>query len=248
MVAVSDNELRLRLRFLLEKGWIEIPDQTRYRGTGGPGKLLEDELSVDGGNDDLPDSGRWELKYHSGKSLLTLFHKEASPKDHMRRLIQTFGWPDNKGRLNFRHTIGGTTGRGFFLRDDAGHISICNQKYPDTTFAHWTHDTIINAFVAKLRHLVVVKGERNKNYVRYNSAHFFREPQVTNLIEAISSGLVLVDFDAREELPPKTGLRNHGTKFRIKFENLRLIYHHIEGLEGLSPEFSTISLGKQPDL
>ncbi|NCF48416.1 MAG: hypothetical protein GWP36_02710, partial [Bacteroidetes bacterium] len=118
MAAVSNNELRLRLHLLIEKGWIEIPDETKYRGTGGVGKLLESELDVDGSNDDLPDSGRWELKFHSGTSLLTLMHKEALPTDHLQSLIARFGWLDRANRMSFRHTIGGETKRGFYLKNE----------------------------------------------------------------------------------------------------------------------------------
>lgn len=58
MTALSRGELRLELRSLIARDWIEIPDLKRYCGTGGPGKVLGDKLNVEGGNDDLPDSGR----------------------------------------------------------------------------------------------------------------------------------------------------------------------------------------------
>ena len=73
---------------------------------------------------------------------------------------------------------------------------------------------------------------------------FFWEPQITNLIEAIASGIVRVDFDARENAPPKKTLRNHGTKFRIKFENLQFIYHHNSEMDNslISPTFENESV------
>lgn len=230
MVAVSDNNLRLQLRLLIERGWIDIPDIKRYGGTGGPGKLLEDELGVDGGNDDLPDAGRWELKYHSGTSLLTLMHKEALPLGHLERLVREYGWPNKKEELCFRHTISGTTSRGFYIRNDDKQISVHNQNRPNEVLAYWPHDRIMNAFIAKLRHLVVVKGNRENSRVKFTSAHFFKEPQASNLMDAIGSGLMCIDFDAREQLPSNTSLRNHGTKFRIKFDNLKFIYHQLDDL------------------
>ena len=98
MPILSNEKLKERLRILIQQGWIEIPTDSGYGGTGGPGKLLENLLGVAGGNDELPDSGRWELKYHSGKSLLTMFHKEASPRGHLEQLVQEFGWPDEQNR------------------------------------------------------------------------------------------------------------------------------------------------------
>lgn len=236
MVAVSDNHLRDKLQLLIAKSWIKIPDIKRYGGTGGPGKLLEDELGVDGGNDDLPDAGRWELKYHSGTSLLTLLYKEALPAGHLDNLVQIYGWTNEINQMCFRHTISGVTGRGFYIKNEGSRISVHNRDCPEETLAYWPHDRIMNAFVAKLRHLVVVKGERQKNWVKYTSAYFFKEPQSSKLMDAIESGLIYIDFDAREKSPPSTALRNHGTKFRITFENLKLIYHDFEELESVSGE------------
>ena len=58
MAVPSCMELKIQIRSLIAKGWIQTPNTRKYRGTGGPGKVLEDELNVDGGNDDLPESNR----------------------------------------------------------------------------------------------------------------------------------------------------------------------------------------------
>ncbi len=84
-------------------------------------------------------------------------------------------------------------------------------------------DSLINAFAAKFRRLVVVKGERRKPEVRYDVAWSFEEPRVTLFIEAIEKGVVAIDFDARTS--NGRGLRNHGTKFRVHYDDLRNLYH-----------------------
>ena len=174
-------------------------------------------------------------------------HKEALPAGHLNHLIQHYGWYNDKNQKCFRHTISGITKRGFFIKNNDNRISVHNQDCPDEVLAYWPHDRITNAFVAKLRHLVVVKGERQKNLVRYTSAHFFKEPQSSKLMDAIESGLIYIDFDAREQSLLSKALRNHGTKLRITFENLKLIYHDFEELDPILGEAIPGQETIQPD-
>jgi len=222
---ISDASLRVRIKDILEAGWIEIPELKGYGGTGGPGRILEELLDAKGGNQDGPDTGKWEIKFHSGKSLLTLFHLEGKPKGYLYPIIDQFGWPDKEGRKSFRHTIRGTTtDRGFFVENQNQKIIIRNQINTQIDWAQWQHDSLINAFASKFRRLIVVNGEKKKQEVRYNSAIFYSEPRVTEFISAIESGLVAIDFDARKK-HTGSGLRNHGTKFRIDYRFLDLLYH-----------------------
>ena len=219
---LSDQILFERLRDVLARGWIPIPDLPGYGGTGAPGILLEDQLGLQGGNRDLPDAGKWELKYHSRSAPLTLFHLEAEPKGHMKDLVQRFGWMDDKGRTSFRHTIWGRSDRGFYVVNESNRISIRNDSGSDIAWPYWTHDKLVNAFVSKLRHLITVRGRKRGGMVTYDYARLYREPSSIKFIEAIASGLVAIDFDARTN--NGSGLRNHGTKFRIQYDNLRQIY------------------------
>lgn len=100
----------------------------------------------------------------------------------MRNLITRFGWPNVKNRLNFGHTITGTIGRGFYLQDIDDHIVIKNQSCPDEALAFWTHDTIMNPFVAKLQHEAVVLGERKGNFAKCNCTHFLQSLKFENLL------------------------------------------------------------------
>ena len=224
-MTLSDAELRVRVNEVLSAGWIEIPSIAGYGGTGSPGKILEELLDVKGGNLDTPNTGKWEIKFHSGRALLTLFHLEANPKGHLSLLIDNFGWPDSKGRNSFRHTIHGkTTGRGFFIENRDQKIIIRNQINSEVSWAHWQHDSLMNAFVSKLRRLVTVNGEKKSQKVRYKSAVFYTEPRITEFISAIESGLVAIDFDARRRHRGNS-LRNQGKKFRINGQYLDLLYH-----------------------
>ena len=223
MPGMTDDELFARLKAVIARGWVRIPDKYGYGGTGGAGRMLEELLGVDGGNLDIPDAGKWEIKFHTKTALLTLFHLEAQPKGHMHHLVRLYGRRDNKGRLSFRHTIRGRSPMSFYVDNESDRITVRNTDQSDVLWPYWTHDSLINAFAAKFRRLVVVKGERRKPEVRYDVAWAFEEPRVTLFLEAIEKGVVAIDFDARTS--NGRGLRNHGTKFRVDYDNLRNLYH-----------------------
>lgn len=103
---ITDNEFFARLRGVLQRGWIPIPNYPGYGGTGGPGLMLEELLGFPVNNRDTPDSGKWEIKFHSGKAPLTLFHKTPEPKGNMHAVVRSYGWPDAQGRTSFRNDSG----------------------------------------------------------------------------------------------------------------------------------------------
>jgi len=221
---ITDAELFARLRGLIKDRTYLIPDHPGYRGTGGPGLLLEEKLGFDPNNRDGPDSGKWEIKFHSGKSLLTLFHKTPEPKHIMQSVVRTCGWPDKHGRTSFRHTIYGRSPRGFEVVKEGNRIIVRNPQYSDLIPPYWTHDTLMTAFAYKLRRLIVVHGSVNKknHSVTFNYARLHWDPNITSFIDAIQSGIVAIDFDARAN--DGDGLRDHGTKFRIAIDNLGKLY------------------------
>ena len=106
---VTDKDLFERLKTILSTGTYHFDEYGGLRGTGSSGLLLEELLGFDPSNKDGPDSGRWEVKFHSGKSPLTLFHKTPEPDGVMRSLLNEFGWVGKSGHINFRHTIWGTS-------------------------------------------------------------------------------------------------------------------------------------------
>lgn len=219
---IPESDLFDRIRTLLKVGWIDIPQQSGYGGTGGAGILLEERLGVRGGNLDIPDAGRWEIKFHSKNALLTLFHLEGEPRGHMHHMVREFGRPDREGRISFRHTIRGRSTKGFYVANESNRITVRHDSVSDMVWPYWTHDKIVNAFAAKLRRLVVVRGSRRHGQVRYERAWAYELPQTTLFASAVERGIVAIDFDARTQ--NGRGLRNHGTKFRIMVEDLHHLY------------------------
>ena len=226
MVAISEADFFARLRDVIGKGWIQIPDSQGYRGSGGPGLILEEMIGVDPNNRDGPDTGIWELKYHGGTAPITLFHLTPQPKGNMHEVVRGYGWLDAQGRTSFRHTVWGTSPRGFCVVNDSSRIIVRNEgpdADPGIISPYWTHDSLVNAFVYKLRRLAVVHGTKRNGMVRYESARLHWEPNTTSFIAAIEQGVVAIDFDARTNLTG-CGLRDHGTKFRIKIDDLKHLY------------------------
>jgi MvaI/BcnI restriction endonuclease family len=224
---VTDKDLFERLKNLLNVGEYSIDEFGGYRGTGTAGFILEELLGFDPTNKDGPDSGRWEVKFHSGSSPLTLFHKTPEPEGVMRGLLKACGWTGRSGRLSFRHTIWGQSDRGLAVRSENQRVIVDLGK-PGIQAPFWTHDTIVNAFAYKLRRLIVVHGKvrKAKGLVVFESAQLLQDPRTTAFVQAICDGIVAIDFDFRAT--DTEALRDHGTKFRIKIGDLQKLYETAE--------------------
>lgn len=224
----SFTEATNKISEILRMGSMEIPDQKSYRGTGAPGRLIEDLLGISENNNDSPDLRDWEVKFHGGTALLTLFHKEPEPRGILYNLVSKHGWPDGQDRISFRHTIGGESLRGFYVVNDTDRILVRHRTIDDVV-PYWTHDTLLSIVAAKLRRLIVVEGSVVKHPVRtvhFNSATAYWDFQLRDFCNACASGQIFIDFDARTQQGRGTTLRNHGTKFRISINSLKDLYHN----------------------
>lgn len=65
-----------------------------------------------------------------------------------------------------------------------------------------------------------VKKEEGKTYFWYNKVTMLQKFKFEGLLEALETGVVFVDFDARSG-------HNHGTKFRLKQNFQHLLYENI---------------------
>ena len=199
-------------------------------GTGAPGNLLEDLLGLKTSNTDTPDAGgKWEIKFCGGNSLLTLFHKTPRPRgmkqSALRYMINQFGWEGSNGRPSFRHTIRGKSDRGFEIVVDSGSVWVQHPRHKGIV-PHWTEDDLLNAVGGKLRRLIAVHGEKRGRKVRYSKAFAYTELRISEFMRAVSSGTVIVDFDAY--IKENGAVRDHGTKFRVKSEDLHRLYHNCQ--------------------
>ena len=228
-MSVPDRKTRGLLRDILDTCEYEIPGGESFEGNGAPGLYLEHLLGLETSNRDVPDAGAWEVKYSSGTGLLTLFHKTPQPRGSMKRIINRWGWKGKNGRPSFRHTICGVSDR-FEVFDEANAIRVRRTGYDDMA-PWWHHDDLLTAFARKLGKLILVHGSytRRTRTVRYESAEYLSEARTTNLVRAIVTGQVCIDFDAY--IQESGAVRDHGTKFRIKPDDLRAIYSSRETVQ-----------------
>lgn len=219
----SKKELFKRLRDIIAGGWQEMPAEARYNGTGAPGNFLEDLIGLKAGNQDIADVVGWEVKFFNPKThLITLFHKEPQPEGILRYMVSKYGWKDADGRLGFRHTIRGRSDR-FIVVDDAGNVIVRPLK-GNGAVPMWTHDALLNVAGGKLRRLMLVRGERKGQQVRFHRVDCFENLHLTLLIAEMIQGTIAIDFDVREMRPGSVSLRNHGTKFRVAPDNVCRLY------------------------
>lgn len=211
------------IRDIIGMGWMEVPD--KFKGNGAPGNTLEYLLDVETNNHDLPDLNDWEVKFHGGNALLTLFHKEPSPRGIMNQMVDKFGWQDDKNRISFRHTIRSKSNRGFEVVDEDNKIKIKNHTISEVE-PYWSYNTILGSFGAKLRRLILVNGnyDAKSRKVKYEKATAYWDLDLISICTAIENGIIQIDFDARTKQGRGTTLRNHGTKFRIKVNDVGSLY------------------------
>ena len=211
------QELFDRIRAAIDHGAYTMPAGSRYQGSGAPGMFLEDLLGIEAGSMDIPDALGWELKWFSDRtSLVTLFHKESNgPKYAMRNMVRDYGWLDSKSRRSFRHTIRGESDLFRVRVDDSRRRITVSPKTRGGTAPYWSYDELIAAAGAKLRRLLLVKGQRKGRSVRFLYAEAYETFHLADFVQEVLRGAIAIDFDCRESKPGSVGLRNHGTKFRV---------------------------------
>jgi hypothetical protein len=211
---------------VIEMGWIPIPE-IGFGGNAAPGRMLEHQLNIIENNADSPDLLDWEIKFHGGNSLLTLFHKEPEPRGSVNSIVVEYGWPDDHGRTSFRHTLGGESPRGFKVLNEADRVSVYHTGKNDP-IAYWLHNGLLNAAAAKLRRLILVEGDLQAipRQVRYNSATAYWDFNLMGFCNALQAGTVYIDFDARTNGGVGSSIRNHGTKFRVHINDIGELYVH----------------------
>ena len=167
-------------------------------------------------------------------------------------LLPKYGWKHQgagknygEDEMSFRQTIHGLSysDRGFIVKIDNLEKRVLisfNAKMVSEKHKEWLEDVknkvglgelnpqpywgfddlehkagtkLLNCFYVQAQ----VKKEKKKEYYWYNKVLMLQKFNFVGLIKALETGALLVDFDAR------TG-HNHGTKFRLRQNNLPMLY------------------------
>ena len=172
-------------------------------------------------------------------------------------LLPKYGWKhQNAGKkypeteMSFRQTIHGLSNsdRGFIVQIDRNDNKVLI-SFDDTKVTHkhnvwlnsvkerinlkelepqpyWGFDDLKHKAGTKLLNTFYVQADVKKDketkeeYYHYNKVLMLQKFNFNGFLKALENGQILVDFDAR------TG-HNHGTKFRLRQNNLPMLYEKI---------------------
>lgn len=109
------------------------------------------------------------------------------------------------------------------VKERAGHLNNFD------IIPYWGFDDLFHKAGTKLKNCFYVRadvkregrGKNRKDFFLYNYVLKLSNLDQNKFIDAIRQGKIYVDFDAR------TG-HNHGTKFRIRYNDIPLLYQNVE--------------------
>jgi hypothetical protein len=170
-------------------------------------------------------------------------------------LLPKYGWGHqeagskySKNEMSFRQTINGfkPTDRGFMVKVDRKEEKVLvlfnSSKVSDrhsewlksvkkkvglkelNPQPYWGFDDLKHKAGTKLLNCFYVqaevKKEKEEEYYKYSKVIMLKKFNFGGFLKAVENGTVLIDFDARSG-------HNHGTKFRLKQNNLPSLYGDI---------------------
>lgn len=175
-------------------------------------------------------------------------------------LLPLYGWSHQESgglykdsEMSFRQTIHGLShsDRGFIVKIDRASKKILisfnsskvNERHSKWLAKvkkkiglselkpqpYWGFDDLEHKAGTKLLNCFYVQAEvkrsKGKEFYWYNKVQMLHKFRFKGLLEALEKGVMLVDFDAR------TG-HNHGTKFRLRQNNLPMLYEKVTTVVG----------------
>jgi hypothetical protein len=217
----TKKELLERIPPILQNSYLILPQCGS--GTGAVGTMLELLLGSQGKNKAFADSCGIEVKFNSPNNLLTMFHKEVfGGEKSILPLVKQFGKIDKDGRRSFRHTV----------KDSSPYFNISRKNNQIIVEAincdlmvYWHENDVIKAISKKLDEIIVVQGSvttdkiTKQKVASYDAAWYCKNIDFEYFWDNILNHDIVVDFDVREKTPDSNVLRNHGTKFRMYFND-----------------------------
>ncbi|MBR4563413.1 MAG: MvaI/BcnI restriction endonuclease family protein [Paludibacteraceae bacterium] len=248
---MKTNREKIIERFYQVKriGWVK---SHRANNTG-IGKTFEDLVGVVENNIDEPDLFGFEIKSHreESASYTTLFTKAPSfPRGANAFLKDNFGtpYPENP-TLNRLHTSMFATqpntyaGKYSFQlindkRNKQIRIAVFNlrtQKLLDDSVGY-TYEALEKVLKKKLSDLFYVSAERRykngKEEFHFTNADIYAEPSFKQFLKLLDKGKIMFDIRIGSyQSGSNTGkAHDHGSGFRIKAEDLPLLYEYHESV------------------
>lgn len=219
------TELKKKLRAIKTLGFVK----THRVGDTGIGKTLEDLLGIKENNIPLPDIREIaELKAYrkNATSMLTLFTLEPQPKggDRDRTLLNNFGYSKrDNGRAKELHSTLSCkkyNNQGLKLKVEKDKVRVVGRGKKLNIY--WGMKDLKNKFEAKLPALVYTladsKEVRGVEHFHFDQAYFLEGFDFIRFKNMVKKDFIVVDF--RMFYRPDGSVRNHGTGFRVKINQL----------------------------
>ena len=204
------------------------------KGNTGIGYTLETLLGIAENNIKLPDLGTIELKSKRKNvpTPVTMFtFNSGAWIIPQKDVIAKYGYIDKSSRTALKCFVAvKPNAQGLYLKVTPTSLQMYHN---DGTFiAEWQADDLVRYFKNKMPAMLLVLADTKKvngtEYFLYDEAYLLNEPTENSLLNAISSGLLLVDL--RLHLKSSGGVRNRGTAFRMKETDLHYSFSKKENL------------------
>ena len=223
-------DIKTELQKISERGYIP----TLRPGDTGIGKSLESLLSIPENNNGEADfifnGVPYELKSHrtGSSSRITLITKVPhwSPMS-CRDIIETYGYPDKRGRQALKVTIASDryNSQGLCLQFDDGVLNICHIE--GGTIAYFSIEELMQSVRKKLyENLALVLADTGRKggieCFHYTSAYLLRGLSYEGLMGLLKSGKIVYEF--RMHIKENGAVRDHGPGFRINRDLLDGLY------------------------
>lgn len=222
-------EVQEKLEELKNRGYIV----SLRRGPTGIGHTFEQSLGLGETNLQIPDlGGRIELKTarRGSGSLITLFtFNRGVWVVKQKDVVQQYGYYSEDGnRMALYHSLWPNQlhQSGFYVEVDR-HENTVKLKHSDEVIAVWSIYRLVGALLYKLGKIIYVLAdsryrEDGKEEFHFNEAYLLQDPSEKDFIEAFVSSKVCLDL--RMHLKETGAVRNHGTGFRIREDELYLLF------------------------
>lgn len=226
-------ELKKRLKELSDLGFIP----SERKGPTGIGHTLESRLGVSENNLPIPDiGGRVEIKAtrSTQNNLITLFtFNKAAWQIPQADAVRRWGRPDSKNRPALYSTVSATAPNslGLQITIKADAVSVVHAQTREM-LATWDLYEIVGKFMNKFERLLLVHADSRKTgrieEFYYHKALLLTEPGSKTFRKGFLSGKALIDI--RMHLRPNGSVRNHGTGFRVREQDLPDLFGKNENL------------------
>ena len=204
--------------------------KSKRKGDGAAGNTFEDELGLPENNIAGPDIEGNELKVKrkGASGLQTLFNKEGKWQMKQIEFLEEYGFPHTKylGEKSAQSTVTKTPNkRGYYFKTDDEYLYV---KCGDTTIVKWDWIELLEVFGKKFPNCIKVLAETKKEngieYFHYNEAYLFKGTTKEKFRELIEDDVISIDFRLYTQYNKGLGVRNRGTAFRIKHEDMDKLF------------------------